>query len=754
MTSAPALRRSNSPHDADRRQLEGRRRRTKPRLAFDSLDERLLLAAGVPSGTIALIEASIPAGAKSTRVAFTIDSSLFTSTKPNDKPILGFYATATDGSTTSVSGPFLRNGKPIAIQKLGSNQILAALGTGQFSVKVTGRPGADVMLGVRLLGNTDADGDVDGRDLNSVAGGLGGVHSAARSGFDVNLDGRVNRRDVMLTRRNVGISTTVQALRVSSDIATAHDPDRDDVVDTSTVDLVGTALPFAQVNLTPAGNGFLARQVTASGAPIMTTIADASGAYHFNSVPVAMGTSNFLVTSTGLMSQRTSALTSVTRVTDTGTSMTSAQRMAKFQNTDIRGISYTPEPSNDVPQPPPVYFDSDFWNDQFKPMWSSQQNIPGYTVNGTPVDGRGDLATLQSLGINFLHIYDWGSQRDHTEFMQTALASGIRMDAPISNYYFTLQMNGVNKAAGQYVTRMKFVHDIFNQVYTGLGNGDTTPNPAISMWLVTNEPDYNGYDPNQVAQIVQMIVYLENLNNIPDGNRLPIAIPFGWGIHWNGGFGTHNSATPSVSAVEDMYDAFKNSAAFQATDGDAFNPLPPAVSIPALPTDFFTSRFVWGNNPVGNDNSFFLGLKTFATYAPYYAPTDGIADIDWTTIPMFFGENGKSALDPGSSPAIQAQVDQQQLADVAAARASANSKNFYGACVFQSLDQVVHKTAAESGFGIQTPRKNGSNYVFQIVTNGPNIPVPPGAQGANVWYLDYLDNKPVFQVVKNAWGKK
>ena len=80
-----------------------------------------------------------------------------------------------------------------------------------------------------------------------------------------------------------------------------------------------------------------------------------------------------------------------------------------------------------------------------------------------------------------------------------------------------------------------------------------------------------------------------------------------------------------------------------------------------LPADFFTTRFVWANNPVGNDNSFFLGVHVAVpTYAAYNHPAGASSQIDWTAMPMFFTEDGPSSAasrqqppgpgdDPGSS---------------------------------------------------------------------------------------------------------
>jgi len=423
--------------------------------------------------------------------------------------------------------------------------------------------------------------------------------------------------------------------------------------------------------------------------------------------------------------------------------LTAQQRMAAFGLTNIKGLCYTPEPSDDYPTTPGNYFDSDFWNNAFTPMWSSQQNIPGFQSNGGVVSGRGDLATIQSLGVNFLHLYDWNSQRDHTSFLATAKADGITVNVPISNYVFGLSMT-LPFNPNTYATQLQYVQQIFNQVYPNWQSGDTEPNPAISMWTIGNEPDNSGGDitPGQVAQVAQMILYAEDQANIPDGNRLPIAVPLSWATSYVGT--NHSNPTPSVGAVEALFAAFGSTTPFAATALDNSQ-----MSVPALPSDFFTSRFVWANNPVGNDNAAFLGLETNPPYAPYNHPAGTSAQIDWASIPMFFTEDGPSSAQPGNNPTIQAQILQRELAEVQQARTNGQNPNFDGACVFQSLDQLAHKTGVETGFGIQTFQTG----VYQTITDvPPTVGLINGSPMANVtWRLDQLVPKAAFNVVKQAF---
>jgi hypothetical protein len=317
---------------------------------------------------------------------------------------------------------------------------------------------------------------------------------------------------------------------------------------------------------------------------------------------------------------------------------------------------------------------------------------------------------------------------------------------PVSNYVFGLSMNPpLNQ--NTYVTQLQYVQGIFNQIYPNWQSGDTQPNPAVAMLTIGNEPDNSGGDitPEEVAQVAQMILYAEDQANIPDGNRMPIAVPLSWAVSYVGT--SFNNPTPSVGAVEALYAAFGSTTPFAATAiGNA------QVSVPALPSDFFTSRFVWANNPIGNDNAAFLGLQTNPPYAPYNNPACISAPIDWASIPMFFTEDGPSSAQPGNNPTIQVQILQTELSEVQQARTNGQNPNFDGVCVFQWLDQLAHKTGAETGFGIVTFQTGD----FQTITDvPPTMDLIDGNPMPNVtWRLDSLVPKPAFNVVKMAFQSR
>ncbi len=413
--------------------------------------------------------------------------------------------------------------------------------------------------------------------------------------------------------------------------------------------------------------------------------------------------------------------------------MTAQERMTHFDLTHIKGLCYTPEPSDDIPQTPPAYYDSDFFNNAFTPMWSSQKDIPGFESTGKPVDGRGDLATIKSLGVNAIHIYDWDPERDHTPFLTQAHDDGISTTVPISNYNLSLPQTGPAS-----LFQLENVQNIFNQVYPNWKSGNDSPATGISMWLVTNEPDLNNaYSPQQVTQLIQEVVYCENQAGIPDADLLPIGVPLTFGTSW----GSDSNPTPGVAQVEALANAFSTSAPFTA----ATNHLNPSqtVTVPALPSDFFSTRFVWSINPDQNGIDAFLGKKTKgADYAPYNHPVGASSQIDWNAIPLVFTELGPDSLRFDQPAVLKHQLDAVKWAETTG---KTTDPNFDGAMVFQSLDQLAHKSdqpPAEAHWGIET-FKTGD---YQEITDVPPTP------GNSTCALDVLQPKPAFTVVKDAFN--
>jgi hypothetical protein len=713
----------------------------------------MMMAADLTSGSLGTLTATVPDNARSVSIPFTISPSDFTFPTNRSRVTLQIEVTDLDGGRFTVAGVASTSpgtSRPTS-QRAGSNALLATVSAGNFAVRVNARPGDTLQAVVRLAGDVDGNHVIDAQDLQAIASSRGA--RAGQAGYnaaaDLQNNDRIDSMDLLLARRNLGVASSARPMSLGLSISASQDPEQDRVVNDSTVNLVGTAAPNAVVTLTN----------TTSGAPGTTTVAGADGSFTFANVPLALGTNTYQVSSTSDLGQKALLTQNFTRVAGQGAVMTSTERMAHFNLTNIKGMAYTPEPSDfapGTPPPPSPYFDSDFFNSYYTPMWSAAQGIQGFTSNGRAVDGRGDLKTMESLGVNFLHIYNWNSQRDHTTFLQTLVANGMTVNVPVSNYVFSLPMNGP-LPENVYRHQLSYVQEIFNQVYPNWQRGGTKPVAGISMWSIANEPDNSGgnIQPAAVAKIAQMIVYLEDQANIPDGDRLPITVPLSWATEYVGT--SYSNPTPSVGAVEALYDAFNATTDFTATAMNLRNPVSEPytavqMTVPKLPADFFGTRFVWANNPVGNDVAGFLGLQQVG-YAPYNKSVGANAQIPWSTMPMIFYEVGATSIEtdpkePVKSPETQAATDRKQLADMATARANGQNPSFYGGAVFQSLDQTTHKTGTESGFGVQAFRRTGGRFSYQTIVDAPKYVL---SFISNTWRLDYIDPKPALKVVRDAF---
>jgi hypothetical protein len=233
----------------------------------------------------------------------------------------------------------------------------------------------------------------------------------------------------------------------------------------------------------------------------------------------------------------------------------------------IKGVAYQPVPNNYNGATTGIYYDTDFYNADFQQLW------------GTDNGGRGDLKNLAADGVNFLHLYDWNANgRDHTPFVAAAGQLGIKIAVPLSNYYVT---------PGEDQNQVADIKKIVQQIYSdNNGNPTTTPNPAIGMITISNEPDYNNIPYTAVSQAAAYVVQAEQ--QIGATQLLPVSVPVS--------FGAYNNQPPAIYATQQVI------AALEAQTG--------------LPSNFVSTRFVAATNPQ-NDGTYLQGwLPQFAQMVP------------------------------------------------------------------------------------------------------------------------------------------
>ncbi len=367
---------------------------------------------------------------------------------------------------------------------------------------------------------------------------------------------------------------------------------------------------------------------------------------------------------------------------------------------NIKGISYSPAPSNDAPQPLPIYFDTDFANSCFPLLWDDANS------------GRGDVKNLASLGVNFIHLYNWsvppapGSEpgnheRSHTTFLKKCGDEGINVFVPISNYFLgEISTANNNTNAGDKAKGLALVKTQIAAMVTEVYNGGTTRYGGAAMWGVGNEYDLqNTYSAADIATAMEYILDAESTQNIPASELLPITSPVSFGT-----FGEPNK--PGIVKVQE---------------------LKTAINASSLGASFWETRFVASVNPF--NNGAFLETYIATTFPTAFPNTY-----------FFFSEMGTpiQASTPSTNEAEQAAYVLHQLNN------SAPSGNFLGRCVFQFLDQTSMKTGTEATFGMNKFSGTSTTGVIE-----PSSYVPGGGQN---YVIDTLTEKPMHASVKTVYS--
>lgn len=324
----------------------------------------------------------------------------------------------------------------------------------------------------------------------------------------------------------------------------------------------------------------------------------------------------------------------------------------------MRGMCYSPKPSDDTSPPPPQkYFDSDFTNSDFIELFSS---------GVYPETSRKDLKNLRdNLNINFLHLYDWSVpptpfkpagpyQRNHLTFLDACQGQGIKITVPISNYFLGLVRDNKSEAKG-------YIQAIVAEIFQNRNK----PHWAAGMWCIGNEYMVSGFSTDVVATVAQWIIEKEEAMGITNkAYQLPITATVT--------FAMRNDMPPAIYQIQELKRAFKA------------NP-------------FLAQRKVWDERFIAapqpqNDGTFLSNYikNTFPKYFP--------------NMPYFFSELAANINDVGGTEEGQAKWVAGQLKAAAAV-----SGNFIGSCVFQFENQMT-KQGPEAMFGIQKFAGPPTNY--------------------------------------------
>lgn len=188
----------------------------------------------------------------------------------------------------------------------------------------------------------------------------------------------------------------------------------------------------------------------------------------------------------------------------------------------VKGMNYEPAPSNYVLPPPNIYYDTDFYNQDFVQLWG-----PGTPPNQP--NGRGDLADMLSMGVNFVRVFNWNPGgpidnplRKHQPFFDWLVDEGgkrIFIGAAFANG------NRATAAAQLEV-------DQFNSF-------SADAKKQVAVWVVGNEiSPTDPFTPETLAVI--------KASAQPPLDTIPICVPFSLG-----------SVSEAISKMEQNYQQFE-----------------------------------------------------------------------------------------------------------------------------------------------------------------------------------------------------
>lgn len=293
------------------------RRTRRVALLTESLEDRGLLSGGA-GAIFAMIPATVPTPGTTIEVPFTIARDEFHI--PHRTMVLGVDLSAQNGSPAilsvdSTSGKVLaaatHSTYTAAVSALLNGKTTTSAAT--IPVTLTGKSVQDAIrvaetdatssgplkLGFFLAGDANGDGSVDRGDIKAIQGAMGAKYGDANYSIDMdaNRDGVINKLDLKIAMRNLGVRTSITPVFLLTPDATAVDP-KTQTTTHANVTFSGTATPGSTVTMTQLQN-----QVPKIGG---TT--DASGHIQITT-PLSPGPNTFQATMSDEFGQKTTVLT-------------------------------------------------------------------------------------------------------------------------------------------------------------------------------------------------------------------------------------------------------------------------------------------------------------------------------------------------------------------------------------------------------------------------------------------------------------
>lgn len=140
----------------------------------------------------------------------------------------------------------------------------------------------------------------------------------------------------------------------------------------------------------------------------------------------------------------------------------------------IRGVSYGPVPLKSTMGAAELPSD-DWFSDEAVPMWGPA--------------GRADLRVIRRLGANLVRLYGNNPMKDHTNFLDEALAQGLSVAAGMSDYPYYQQVPGSCWHTTDFNCFSQVKPLYLENLRRGFLTLDGSYHPALKYMNILNEPD-------------------------------------------------------------------------------------------------------------------------------------------------------------------------------------------------------------------------------------------------------------------------
>jgi hypothetical protein len=360
--------------------------------------------------------------------------------------------------------------------------------------------------------------------------------------------------------------------------------------------------------------------------------------------------------------------------------------MSNFYNAicyDAMPAPYNPSTANNTC----IFFGSDVAYKPMEPLWGKSYTS---TTGSSCPNGRDDLATIKSMGVELIRLYDWEPRNIHIDFLDYCVELGIKVLAPVSNYFL---LDG-------FASRDTLIPNLIKSFSNAAG---TDYHPAIAGIIIGNEPRLNGFTAQTCVDFTLSWVNIENSQF--SGYSMPI---IGHPVDFN----QYGGEYPCWGFWQPLLQQLDNV------------------------------------NTRNLENRLFLAPQTYndGNYLYHDVGTGtGYVDLTWNQFqkPMLFTEIGQDRTKPN-----YLQVIKDQLSG-AIAYDKAKPNILLGTCHFQFADKVWMEGTSEGSFGTFSH----SNNISCTVTygNGDFTHWDNGSCAGNQLNVDVLTQNPSFAVVQNIY---